>query len=237
MARQDFPVPLAPFGHGACSACGFASGRPRPPCGPANSAGPQWLYASRGSATADYAPSLRSPWRAARDETIIAKVWLIGRSYAAAIERRKKVGATPAGDRFYENTVVRAIKASPIDDWFEKLSNDRAGDIALSLKIHGKVTKLFSDISKMQKRSLASKYLHFHFPERFYIFDSRACGALANLVRPARKPRLAGSDSQYAAFFHRCELLNNDLQMLYGRRLNARELDKVLLTYAAKQRL
>ncbi len=60
MARQDFPVPLAPFGHGAYSACGFASGRPRPPCGPADTAGPQWLYAERSSATADYAPSLRS---------------------------------------------------------------------------------------------------------------------------------------------------------------------------------
>ena len=34
-------------------------------CGPANSAGPQWLYASRGSATADYAPSASPPWRAA----------------------------------------------------------------------------------------------------------------------------------------------------------------------------
>ena len=41
--------------------------RPRPPCGPANTAGPQWLDASRGEATADYAPSLRSPWRAAFD--------------------------------------------------------------------------------------------------------------------------------------------------------------------------
>jgi hypothetical protein len=39
--------------------------RPGPPCGPANGAGPQWLDASRGSATRDYAPSLRSPWRAA----------------------------------------------------------------------------------------------------------------------------------------------------------------------------
>ncbi len=40
MARQDFPVPLAPFGHGAYSACGFAFGRPRPPCGPADTARP-----------------------------------------------------------------------------------------------------------------------------------------------------------------------------------------------------
>ena len=42
--------------------------RPRPPCGPANTAGPQWLDASRGEATADYAPALRSPWRAAEEK-------------------------------------------------------------------------------------------------------------------------------------------------------------------------
>src|SRR3990167_4606314 len=40
---------------------------PRPPCGPAHSAGPQWLYTERSSATSDYAPLLRSPWRAAKD--------------------------------------------------------------------------------------------------------------------------------------------------------------------------
>ena len=45
--------------------------RPRPPCGPANTAGPQWLDASRGEATADYAPSLRSPWRAANVKVVL----------------------------------------------------------------------------------------------------------------------------------------------------------------------
>jgi diguanylate cyclase (GGDEF)-like protein len=41
--------------------------RPRPPRGPAHTAGPRWSDASRGEATAGYAPSLRSPWRAAID--------------------------------------------------------------------------------------------------------------------------------------------------------------------------
>ena len=51
------PVPLAPR-HGALIC--FAG---PPPCG----LRPQWLDASRGSATRDYAPALRSPWRAADD--------------------------------------------------------------------------------------------------------------------------------------------------------------------------
>jgi hypothetical protein len=38
-------------------------------------------------------------------DEIVAKIWLIGRSYAASIERRRN--ATQAGDRFYEETVCR----------------------------------------------------------------------------------------------------------------------------------
>ena len=95
MARQDFPVPLAPFGHGAYSACGFAFGRPRPPCGPANTAGPQWLYASRSSATADYAPSLRSPWRAAREPLIQETVTEIANQIEKILKEGVSVGKSP----------------------------------------------------------------------------------------------------------------------------------------------
>ncbi len=72
MARQDFPVPLAPFGHGAliCLRLRLRQAatalRSSVALYGARHARPQWLYASRGSATADYAPSLRSPWRAAQ---------------------------------------------------------------------------------------------------------------------------------------------------------------------------
>ena len=52
------------------------------------------------------------------DQEIIAKIWLIGRSYAAAIERRKNKDLDAAGDLFYEDKVTPAIKRSGIDDWF-----------------------------------------------------------------------------------------------------------------------
>ncbi len=73
MARQDFPVPLAPFGHGAliCLRLRLRQAatalRSSVALYGARHARPQWLHASRGSAIADYAPSLRSPWRAAVD--------------------------------------------------------------------------------------------------------------------------------------------------------------------------
>lgn len=56
-----------------------------------------------------------------RGDAIIAKVWLIGRSYAVAIERRKKVEDTP--DDFYETTVVDKIKDSKLDEWLGCLPN------------------------------------------------------------------------------------------------------------------
>jgi len=47
---------------------------------------------------------------------IIAKVWLIGRSYAAAIERRKNTGSSQFnGDDFYIEKVAPEIKRSEID--------------------------------------------------------------------------------------------------------------------------
>jgi hypothetical protein len=168
------------------------------------------------------------------EEIVIAKVWLIGRSYAAAIERRRTVRETTAGDRFYECAVAPGIRQSKIDSWLRSLDTDKSGGVDVPLKVHGKVTDLFSTISQMQKRSLASKYLHFHFPERFYIYDSRACTALARLARPPRRPHVLGTDRQYAAFVHRCDALNERVRKVIGRRLSARELDKVLLAYKAR---
>lgn len=168
------------------------------------------------------------------DATIIAKIWLIGRSYAAAIERRRGKDEMPGGDGFYEKKVAPAIKSSLVDAWLRAVAADTTNDVALTLETHGKVTALFTRISKMQKRSLASKYLHFHAPERFYIFDSRAGRALASLIGPARRRHAKGADRQYASFVYRCELLNDRIQEIIGRRLNARELDKVLLAHESQ---
>jgi len=55
-----------------------------------------------------------------RDDVIIAKIWLIGRTYAAAIERRLVAHKTE-GDAFYETEVAPKIRSSGIDDWFRTL--------------------------------------------------------------------------------------------------------------------
>jgi hypothetical protein len=171
-----------------------------------------------------------------RDYIIMAKVMLIGRAYSAAIERGREANGG-SGDKFYKNKVAGKIRNSDIDKWFSELGEgkkdkrSRNEQIALELEIHMNVMKLFNKISKLDKRSLAAKYLHFHFPDRFYIFDSRAQNAVSKLTEPIGRslPRLRKHDNVYARFCYRCEVLNNRIASLVGRRLSPRELDKVLL--------
>ena len=56
------------------------------------------------------------------DEKILAKVWLIGRSYAAAIERRKNVESEDINDNFYTETVVNKFLDPLLDKQLLKLS-------------------------------------------------------------------------------------------------------------------
>jgi hypothetical protein len=168
------------------------------------------------------------------DEEIVAKVWLIGRSYAAAIERRKTVALDPTGDLFYEETVLPFIKTSPIDDWFDSLKEQATPENAI--RIHFKLMTLFKEISGLDKRSLASKYLHFHFKDLFFIYDSRAMAAIRLATSDSkRQPHEFlpnESDPEYADFFQRCLWLKQDLRARCGCELSPRDLDKVL-TYIA----
>ena len=165
-----------------------------------------------------------------KDDIIIGKIWLIGRTYAAAIERRKTVDGA-SGDAFYEDEVAPKVRNSDIDKWFQAVRSGSAQDLALHLETHARVMGLFTAISGLEKRSLASKYLHFHFPDRFYIYDSRAYRVISELTEPVRKslPPLKEYDDVYARFFLRARDLRSQFASLLGRPLSLREFDKVLL--------
>jgi hypothetical protein len=165
-----------------------------------------------------------------RDDVIIAKIWLIGRTYAAAIERRRKSGGI-LGDAFYEKKVAPMIRKSPIDAWLNALHAGSSDDLALTLETHKNVMDLFCKISGLEKRSLASKYLHFHFPNRFYIYDSRAYKTITKLTgRVGRRlPALRQHDDVYARFFIRCEKLRQDVGSIFNGPLLPRDIDKILL--------
>ena len=89
----------------------------------------------------DY-PDHKSP------EVITAKVWLIGRSYAAAIERGRNTEED--GDSFYESRVVPKIQASLLDQHLDKVrqfSEISPESIPTILETHKYLTDVFAEIS------------------------------------------------------------------------------------------
>jgi len=188
------------------------------------------------------------------DSVIIAKVWLIGRAYAAAIERRKPTKnitlvnsdaeQQDSSEDFYVKEVAPKIKSigSELDDRIRKISSYPQITEALLPQIvdtHHFLTKVFSEISGMNKRSLASKYLHFHVPQMFYIFDSRACTGVgaANSDSKQLKRKIQRClcektyDDSYLDFAVKVFVLNQHIYQEHGGWLSPREIDALLLDY------
>ena len=177
-------------------------------------------------------PKHRSP------AEVIAKVWLIGRSYAAAIERRRE--RSDENDDFYVEKVAPAIIGSNIDNWISDVSvhgRISIGSKTSALFAHHQVTKLFSDITGLEKRSLASKYLHFHQPELFFIYDTRAVEALRKLSSPVGRAtkKSEESDNEYRKLVEKCLRLQSFIQNEFNVSLTPREIDKLLLFVHAKE--
>jgi hypothetical protein len=174
---------------------------------------------------------------------VVAKVWLIGRSYAAALERRKSTETAEANDDFYLKTAAPAIMKSDIDSWIVSARQHSAiglSSLTASLEAHRRTTDLFKSISKQDKRSLASKYLHFHVPSMFYIYDSRAVEAMRELSKTVGRvgKKTVAVDNEYRKFAQKCVRLQQYVQDQFSVSLTPRQLDKLLLEiHAAKLNL
>lgn len=167
---------------------------------------------------------------------IIAKVWIIGRSYAAAIERRKPQNVV-LDENFYIDKVAPKIRRSGIDSWFDELRKYREineNSLPILLSTHLELTNLFNDISGLDKRSLASKYLHFHFPHLFYIYDSRALIGLSTLKKYTGRVGRSKfiSDNDYRKLFEKCIALRICIERKYEKKFSPRQIDNLLLYYA-----
>lgn len=171
-------------------------------------------------------------------QVVLAKIWLIGRSYAAAIERRLE--KNDPNDDFYTQHVAPAIIASEIDSWIAEAGEfgvicPKAFDTVLA--VHASVTNLFNRISGLGKRSLASKYLHFHLPTLFYIYDSRAVESmrfLAPIVGRVKTSK-APVDVEYAKFAAKCLRFQMYVHEEFGVNLTPRQIDNFLLHVHAAQ--
>jgi hypothetical protein len=174
------------------------------------------------------------------ERAIIGKLWLIGRTYAAAIERRRPGQSAVVGDRFYTEVVGPAIARSGLDRRLDKLPamGDPASCVGTALQLHGFLVAEFRQLTGLEKRSLASKYLHFHRPDIFFIYDDRAVKAVRRLrtVVPVRPPQpQSGTDREYSDFFHGVLSIRDHIQSRWKRLLSPRQIDRVFLEIAASE--
>ena len=166
-------------------------------------------------------------------DVIAAKIWLIGRAYAAAIERRKI--KNEENDNFYELTAVPIIQQSSLDDYLEevnKFTEITDESIPIILKAHKYLTDVFTDISGMEQRSLASKYLHFHCPNLFFLYDTRAVASISSLF-PYRRVKIPTQnvDEEYGKFYLKLVHLRNLIYNKEGILLTPRKIDNILINF------
>ena len=169
------------------------------------------------------------------EEQIIGKIWLIGRAYAAAIER------CPV-EIIYPRDVGPKIKehGEKLDDQLASIIEhlQTKGDYLLHmLRTHKYFTNVLFDITKMYKRSLASKYLHFHAPNHFYIYDSVVVQKISAFDLPckdlkaalAKKLGKSNYDEAYLDYVAKAHTLNEQLaKQNNGEWLSPRTLDTLL---------
>lgn len=174
-----------------------------------------------------------------RADEILAKILLIGRVYAAAIERRKGKTDLEENDNFYTEVVAPKLQQSDIDNWISEAKAAQPGTtsgLTVLVEVHGRTTRLFSEISNMDKRSLASKYLHFHVPKLFYIYDSRAVEAMRKFssVLPRASKSSGMGDNEYRKFAEKCHHLSRMCEEEFKVHILPRQLDNLLLGTGGK---
>lgn len=169
---------------------------------------------------------------------VVAKVWLIGRAYSAAVERGRGIAAGPSlsNDSFYTDALAPALITSQLDERLlalQALHHITLDGVAPILAAHGYLVSELARLTGKDKRSFASKYLHFHRPSLFFIYDSRATEAVRALgIRRTRRTHPTGVDPEYAAFVHTLLTLGARLADQFGVSLTPRQLDRLLLTVA-----
>ena len=176
------------------------------------------------------------------DDHILTKVLFIGRIYAAAVERRK-TKSKDINDNFYTNTVAPTFRESKLDNKLSDLKSakpDKVENIKSVLQTHYYLTSMLQKITALDKRSFSSKYLHFHLPDLFYIYDSRAVTALRQFTSQVPKDlkhilELDKIDKEYAKFYCKCFDLKRQIKTQFKIDLTHRQLDNLLIEVANKQ--
>jgi len=164
-------------------------------------------------------------------DVVRSKLWIIGRAYSASIERK-------AGKDFKIDDVANILIESEIDQKIRQLNeigriNESNMDELLSA--HEYLMLLLKKATDVEKRSLASKYLHFHAPMSVFIYDSVVRNKLRCKLREIGKTRFPVSkrhDDEYESHVIRCIYYRDNV---YEKELGAlatpRKLDAHLYGY------
>ncbi len=172
-----------------------------------------------------------------KPDVVSGKMWLIGRAYSAAIERMKS--KKDINDDFYKEKVGPALTDPALDSRLENLRSIKKiakENVREILSAHKYLQNKIREITGMEKRSLCSKYLHFHLPRLFFIYDSRVAGALQKLY-PGRLKSFEGvfnndADKAYAIFFCKALALKNEVEEKLKSEMTLRQIDNFLINEA-----
>ena len=168
-------------------------------------------------------------------DKIVGKILLIGRVYAAAIERRKN--KSEENNYFYLEKVAPKFINSDLDTHLKELKfieNLTEKDIPKILSLHGYLTNLIKELTEQEKRSFASKYLHFHLPHLFFIYDTRAVAALRKFkIKLSKEDRKLinqnGYDKEYASFYYKCYRQKDIIEKEINEPIDIRHFDNILM--------
>lgn len=166
---------------------------------------------------------------------VVAKIFLIGRSYAAAIERTKNT-------HIYEERIPGLVHKHGKNIDFN-LSECNKENLQNIFSTYDLVLRSFHEVSGKWNRSLVSKYLHFHKPENFYLMDSRAKKGLSEILKlyPAissaknegkRQYSVSKESAEYMNFYLKCQICKQELEKEFNCTLSIRDFDNLLLTIA-----
>jgi hypothetical protein len=180
-----------------------------------------------------------------KDE-ILAKILFIGRIYAATVERRKNKKPDELGDDFYIKEVVPSLRNSKLDQKLLGLNTcttiDATNFVSI-LETHKYLLDIFFKLTKLEKRSLCSKYLHFHRPDLFFIYDSRVVSALRDFpsangstINLQKKIEGKDVDKEYSKFVIKSLEVRNRFEKILESPITPRSYDKILLHFANKKR-
>jgi len=169
-------------------------------------------------------------------EATVAKLWIIGRTYNAQIERRKTSDKQKQQDRdnggIY-HVVATALQQSNFDQYLEPLahlSDVNTDNFIQILSVHDQFMQLMMPHVEQRNTSFASKYLHFHYPHLFFILDKTAEQALKQYDIDYTDTDYSEShDIRYRRFCNRTLALRKKIEDSFNISMTLRALDNLLL--------